>query len=485
MRTDGGRAPVPAAASHALGPRPGACLLLALACALALSCATSAGAAPGKARGRKAARVRPAAPREAPIEGVVARAAPLEGPFYARLKGWSRYQIFRAPAALQSGEELRVLEGSRVELDLPVRGTLRTVGDECLFLVRASEVLMDRGTAHVRAREQEPLLLVTPAGELLAKGARYTLEVRPADGATVVRVLSGVLRAQPRGDRPELLAGTGMEVVMLPGASAVARRSPIPLDTLLERFSASGLGPGFTLGREEPAEESRRPRGRLEQGSSEAAHRRPPSPGRSSSRLKGSDGADDSVDADHPGPPTLRPPVSGMSLRDRMRSLRSPQERVRRYEWTVAEQAAAEREELERAAANSKPGLLRDEALYRKAWLQDRHEKSLARGQMLAGSHRREALFEESQARDRLLEAGRTQALGRGLWLQTREGVTSARTELDTLGAAIDALNAQLAALGSTPADTALARSLTEQRDSAVERANRVKERLGELIEIQ
>lgn len=272
---------------------------------------------------------------------------------------------------------------------------------------------------------------------------------------------------------------------MLPGASALARRSPIPLDTLLERFSASGLGPGFTLGREEPAKEGRPPRGQLGQSSSGPTHRRPASGGTPVSRLKGSDGADDSSSESDPPPPTLRPPASGMSLRDRMRSLRSPSERVRRYEWTVAEQAAAGREELERAAANSRPGLLRDEALYRKAWLQDRHEKSLARGQILAGSHRREALFEESQARDRLLEAGRSRALGRGLWLQTREGVTAAQTELDTLAAAIDALDAQLAALGSTPADTARARTLSEQRDSAVGRANRLKDRIGELIEIQ
>ncbi len=417
----------------------------------------------------------------------MARVVPLEGEFFARLRGWNRWQRFDTAASLRSGEELRVLDGARVEVQLPARGSLRTRG-ECFFLVRTSELLMDGGFADVRALDQESLLLVTPSGELAARRARFSVVVE--ETGTLARVLSGVVAVRGGPHGAERLAGTGLEALLRPGVVPSVRRAPGSVKRELVRFSDTGPAPA-------PSEEAR----------SEEAGESPTGTAKASGKAAGAGqtsraGRGGEQDARAGKPPTggarsgADPGISASeraggagqpSLRDRMHGLRSPQERIRRYQMQLAQQAAAEREEFERALgeAGGKPTLLQLDARRRTACMQERRERSLARGELLASAHRAAQEYVADQSRDELLAARREAALGRSLWFQTRQGVLEARLELVRLGQTIDGLTAELATLGTPPANASRALELSRARDAAAARADRVKDRIGELIELQ
>ncbi|MBI4872454.1 MAG: hypothetical protein HY814_12910 [Candidatus Riflebacteria bacterium] len=428
----------------------------------------------------------PAATRKTvPVEGVVARAVSLQGPFFVRMRGWSRWQTFKGVTSLRSGEELRVLDSSRVELQIPARAVLRTRG-ESFLLVRASELLMDAGTADVRALDQERLVLVTPDAELSARGARFSVEV--LDGApTRLRVLSGVVAGRDREHGRERLAGTGMEMLFEPGRAPLVRRFSASLRQELERFSDTGPTPSSLDGPESapPAEPET------------AAAKVLPAPGaKGPDRTRNSKAAAPSTPArpagaarragDAVGPPKRSAVEPALSLRDRMHGLRSPEERMRRWELALAQQAAADKEEFDRqfSASKSRKTLLQEDSQHKKAWMLNRREQTLIRGEMLDRAHRRVALYADDSTRDDLLEARRRQALGRSLWFQTRQGLLETRQELTRTEQTLANLATQLSALGTPPTDATLARALTAQRDSLLERVNRIKDRIEELIEI-
>ncbi len=404
-----------------------------------------------------------------PARQIVGRIAPLEGGFFVRLGGWSRWQFFRSPISLGAGDEIRVPDGFRAELQLPDRTRLRTRG-ETLMMVRTPELLIDRGALDVMADEPiRPVRILTPAGAVAAPRARFSLQISVGRHDVEVRILSGVVSAQALVGNREILGGTGRVIHMVPGRAPVLTGERVAVGREMERFASAGRVPD----------------------------RSPLPPGVAPLHAMGAPPAGSTVGPNpeaagggesHDKPPrTLKPGALRLSLRDRMRSLRSSDERCRRYRSGLAERATDERKNLQRGLelSGSEPTLLQERALARKVWTEKRRRINQRTGLRLVRAGWSRSRFSPGETRDGIIQDRRRELLGRDLWLQTREGVAETRRAISTIEASLTGLNNQITGLPAGGANANRLAELQQQRDSLLSRADDLEDRIEELIEIQ